>query len=101
MLPAISPALFNAAPPDEVTRVRPCEALDVNSDVDSLAFVAVLAVAFAASDVVEADRNEAVLRVTNRWCRSTNLEGAIDMFRTQSQVPMPYTGLTDERVMLS
>ena len=81
MLPAISPAFFNAAPPDDVTRVRPCEAFDVISDVDSLAFVAVLDAALAASEVVEADRKGVERRAKRRWCLSTNREGAADMPR--------------------
>lgn len=84
MLLAISPALFNAAPPDEVTRVRPCEAFDVISDVESLAFVAVLDAALAASEVVEADRKGVERRATRRRCLSTNREDVADISKDLS-----------------
>ena len=73
------PALFIAEPPDEVTLVKPEEAFEVTSDAESLAFVAVLEAALAASDVVEAFRKGAERRATKRLCLSTSLEGAVDM----------------------
>lgn len=73
-----SAAPLRAAPPDDVTLDRPCEAFEVVLDTTSFDFAAVLEAACEASAAVEACRR-AVRRAMNLVCRSMSRTPIVDM----------------------
>ena len=79
------PTLLIADPAEDVTFVRPSEALEVAPETLSLAFEAVDEAALAASEVVEACRTGAFRR-TKRDCRSTARAAAADMLCVEAWV---------------